>query len=96
MYQIRRRDRFRQGNWILEILSLVLSIITIILGIFIFLNITDMQQWLSLLFFSGAIVNLLNSMQSFYYGKKLRGIGYLTGSFFIFVFGVVSYIVLWV
>ena len=46
-----RRDRFRQGNWILEILNLVLSIITILLGIFILLNINTMKQWLAALFF---------------------------------------------
>ena len=65
-----RRDRFRQGSWILETLNLVFSIITILLGIFILLNINTMKQWLAVLFLAGASVNLLNSMQSFYYGKR--------------------------
>ena len=91
-----RGDRFRQGSWILETLNLVFSIITILLGIFILLNINTMKQWLAVLFLAGASVNLLNSMQSFYYGKRVRGMGFLITSFLIFAFGVASYITLWV
>lgn len=92
---IRKREKFRHWNTLLECVIMGLGLGTILLGVFIFFNADEMLCWLPLMFLLAALVNTISSMKAFYYGRRLSGAGLFLTGFFIFAFAAVSYITLW-
>lgn len=93
--EIRKREKFRHWDIVVETLNISLGLAAVFLGIFIFCNLSSMIEWLPLMFLTAALANLISAMKKFYYHKRLQGFGLLIISVFIFLFAVVSYITLW-
>lgn len=91
----KKKLRFQHWGAVVESLNMLLAIATIVFGVFIFLNLDEMMQWLPAVFIMGALVNLTGALKAVYYGRKWSGLGLLLAAVFIFIFAAVSYIAFW-
>lgn len=90
------KNHFRHGQATVDLVTMLMGILAVCLGVFVFFDIEGRIQWLSMMFLLAALVDMISGMKAFYYGRRLSGIGMCVTSVFVFAFAVVSYIVIWV
>lgn len=92
----KKKEKFKYWGAVVECIIMGLGLCTIILAVFIFLNLDEMLRWLPLMFLLASLVNVISSMKALYYGRRLAGLGLFLVSAGIMLFAVVSYIALWI
>lgn len=98
MYIGKKKERFIDKiRWktVVDCLSMIIGIATIISAMYIFLFVEERLKWLPLMFLGAALVNLIEGMKKFYYGKRLSGVLFVLATVVIAAFAVISYMVLW-
>lgn len=98
MYIGKKKERFIDKiRWktVVDCLSMIIGIATIVSAVYIFLFVEERLKWLPLMFLGAALVNLIEGMKKFYYGKRLQGVLFILATAVITVFAVISYMVLW-
>jgi len=96
MYIGKKKDK-RIIKWksVVDALSIVIGIATIISAVYIFLFVEERIKWLPVMFLGAALVNLIEGCKKFYYGKYPAGILFLLSAVAVTAFAVVSYLVVW-
>ncbi len=98
MYIGKKKERFIDKiRWktVVNVLSMIIGIATIVSAVYIFLFVEERLKWLPLMFLGAALVNLIEGMKKFYYGKRLSGVLFILATVVITAFAVISYMVLW-
>lgn len=98
MYIGKKKERFIDKiRWktVVNAVSMIIGIATIVSAIYIFLFVEERLKWLPLMFLGAALVNLIEGMKKFYYGKRLSGFLFILATAVITAFAVISYMVLW-
>lgn len=98
MYIGKKKERFIDKiRWktVVDSISMIIGIATIVSAIYIFLFVEERLKWLPLMFLGAAFVNLIEGLKKFYYCKRVAGMFFILATAAITAFAVISYMVLW-
>lgn len=96
MYISNKQRRFRHWRVVVDSINMILGLITIGLGVFIFFSIETRMNLLPILFLFAAIMNLIGGTKAIYYGRRLSGLGQVVVSVVICGFAILSFITMWI
>lgn len=92
----KKKEKFKHWGTLVECTIMGLGLCTILLAVLIFCDVSERLRWLPLMFLLAALVNVISSMKTIYYGRKLAGLGLFLVSVGVTAFAVISYITLWI
>jgi len=91
----KKSEKFRHWGLVVDLITIVIGVITIFLGIYVALMVSERIKWLPALFLGSALVNLIEALKKMYYGKYLAGMMFFLAAILVVAFSVISYLSVW-
>lgn len=91
----KKNNKFRHWRLVIDLISIAIGMITIFLGIYVALMVSERIKWLPALFLGSALVNLIEALKKMYYGKYFAGIMFFLAAILVVAFSVISYLSIW-
>ena len=88
----KKHDKFRHWKLVVDLITILLGMITIFIGIYVALMVSERLKWLPALFLGAALVNLIEALKKIYYGKYVAGLLFFLAAITIAAVAVVSYL----